>query len=120
MSLLAGESFTNFWFQFESVLKVSQKVSNKNRKIKRERKGKRRKGPGTDSSPQPKTAHGPFPSPPRISTKLSLPRPLIGQAHLSSLPRDLNKHGAVPGAITANFSAIWIDLLPLVHANTPI
>jgi hypothetical protein len=37
MSLLAGESFTNFWFQFESVLKVFQKVSIKTEKGKKER-----------------------------------------------------------------------------------
>jgi hypothetical protein len=37
MSLLAGESFTNFWFQFELGLKVFQKFQIKTEK----RKGKR-------------------------------------------------------------------------------
>jgi hypothetical protein len=44
MSLLAGESFTKFWFHFESILKVFQKVSNKNRKEKREGSEKNKRG----------------------------------------------------------------------------
>jgi hypothetical protein len=74
MSLLAGDSFTNFWFQFESILKVFQKrFQIKTEKKKRERKEKEEKAPGTDSSPQAKTAHGPFLPPPE---PLSSPSPL--------------------------------------------
>jgi hypothetical protein len=66
MSLLVGESFTNFWFQFELVLKVFQKVSNKNRKREKAKDQKKKGAAGQSFGPSREAAHDPISLPPEL------------------------------------------------------
>jgi hypothetical protein len=98
--LIKPSNFTNYKIGLNQIGFYLQKFTNKNRKEKRKEKEKEERAPGTDSSPQPKTAHGPFPS---LSESLPSPSSSVADTgtHLSSLPGDLNELNSVSGTITA-------------------